>query len=188
VRVWSHSPFLETLCDHLYDSLRPRILHEPRLDILCGLCTVLQALISLDRDHLEDSGPTNGATSELGEANTPSGSDGQLRFGQLLETILQDVQTRLIFRAQAVIQTEVLHYVATGQDLDYPAKLKGVRGLSLWTEADAVERRFRLPDEQTQNAWYPTLRRTMWVLSRLQGYVNVSHSAPCSPKRSPSFS
>jgi hypothetical protein len=171
----------------LYDSLRPRILHEPRLDVLCGLCTVLQALISLDRDDVPGGDQANGdATSELGgETNAQPGSEGQLRFGQLLETILQDVQTRLVFRAQAVIQTEVLHYISTAQDLDYPAKLKGVRGLSLWTEEDAAEGRFRLPDEQMQEAWYPTLRRTMWVLSRLQGYVNVS-SPPATLGETPS--
>jgi hypothetical protein len=52
----SHSPrtharasqYLETLCDYLYDDLRPRILHEPRLTALCEVCTVLQALAVLD--------------------------------------------------------------------------------------------------------------------------------------------
>ncbi|KAL0957026.1 hypothetical protein HGRIS_003127 [Hohenbuehelia grisea] len=40
--------YLENLCDYLYDDLRPRILHEPRLTALCEVCTVLQALMVLD--------------------------------------------------------------------------------------------------------------------------------------------
>src|ERR1700691_2249342 len=42
------SAYLENLCDYLYDDLRPRILHEPRLTALCEVCTVLQALMVLD--------------------------------------------------------------------------------------------------------------------------------------------
>jgi hypothetical protein len=170
------SAYLEGLCDFLYDSLRPRILHESRLDVLCGLCTVLQALITLDRDDGEDaertSRPGAETTSETNAAERRS--EDHLRFDQLLETILQDVQTRLVFRAQAVVHSEVLHYVPKPSDLDYPAKLNGVRGLSLWTEDEATEGKLKLPDERRQMAWYPTLARTMWVLRRLQGYVNVS--------------
>ncbi|KIJ95108.1 hypothetical protein K443DRAFT_11625 [Laccaria amethystina LaAM-08-1] len=41
--------YLETLCDFLYDDLRPRILHEPRITALfCDDCTVHQALMVSD--------------------------------------------------------------------------------------------------------------------------------------------
>lgn len=228
-----NSRFLESLCDHLYDSLRPRILHEPRLDALCDLCAVLHAMMALDAatsgpldtnaddddDGIDDEpiSPT-GAVSFAdsgrgGNAAPPLGHHfGSLRFAVLLQTILQDAQTRLVFRAQAVIQSDVLHYVPTPEDLEYPEKLLQLRGeTTLWQEEapdandddptattkraslfDAQVKaamrgagptgaalasksaRFKSPSEASQKVWFPTLKRTVWVLARLDAYVNVS--------------
>ncbi|KAK4705484.1 conserved oligomeric Golgi complex subunit 3, partial [Phenoliferia sp. Uapishka_3] len=181
--------FLENLCDYLYDSLRPRILHEPKLEVLCELCTVLTAMMALDstataNDDSDDE-DNEGASSEAGDAfssHTPThaikSTLGRIRFSVLLQTILQDSQTRLVFRAQAVIQSEVLYYVPLGDDLDYPKRIEGheKEGLSLWTEderlRDGEVGGFRLPREEVQVTWYPTLKRTVWVLSKLNTYVN----------------
>ena len=114
------SPYLETLCDYLYDDLRPRILHEPRLTVLCEVCTVLQALMVLD-EPLDD---------EVDEDGRKNDELGRLHIRQLLQIVLQDAQTRLFFKAQAVIQSEIRYYVATAQDLAYPEKLVG--GLILY--------------------------------------------------------
>lgn len=38
--------------------------------------------------------------------------------------VLQDAQTRLVFRAQAILQADVQYYAAKEGDLDYPAKLE----------------------------------------------------------------
>ncbi|KAI0246453.1 hypothetical protein BJV78DRAFT_1157900 [Lactifluus subvellereus] len=105
--------YLETLCDYLYDDLRPRILHEPRLTVLCEVCTALPALMVLDQsldDEIEEDGEKN---DEL----------GRLHIRQLLQMVLQDAQTRLFFKAQAVIQSEIRYYTPTAQDLAYPDKL-----------------------------------------------------------------
>jgi hypothetical protein len=40
------------------------------------------------------------------------------------EMVLQDAQTRLVFRAQALLQADVQYYAAKDGDLDYPAKLE----------------------------------------------------------------
>lgn len=41
----------------------------------------------------------------------------------LLRMVLQDAQTRLVFRAQAMLVSEVEYYVVKEGDLDYPEKL-----------------------------------------------------------------
>ncbi|GAA5892602.1 hypothetical protein JCM8208_005860 [Rhodotorula glutinis] len=165
--------FLESLCDSLYDSLRPRILHEPRLDALCELCAVLYALMALDT--ASPSAPADA------DDDDNEGGRNDLRFAVLLQTILQDAQTRLVFRAQAVVQSEVLHFAPSPADLDYPAIIVRSPGLkALWEEPVAVGqgggedggKRFRAPSEAAQATWYPTLKRTVWVLSRLNAYVN----------------
>jgi hypothetical protein len=76
---------------------------------------------------------------QLSMSITPDGPDTKggsqpfalrkLRVGHLLQLILQDAQTRLTFRSQAVLQSEVRNYVAKGSDLDYPNKLQGVYGV-----------------------------------------------------------
>jgi hypothetical protein len=224
--------YLESICDYLYDSLRPRILHETKLEVLCELCNVMQALISLDGDgddEEEDESPEGSMvarggqkgdftttessfdlTVDDGTARRPDhdGQDevedaptsgGRLRFSELLSTVLQDTQTRLVFRAQYIIEAEVLKYAPKPEDLDYPARLerskleadkgKGkarpTQSLSQWqrehgghnamgiVEEDGVVE-FKLPPEELMENWYPTLRKTLWILSKLHSYVNVS--------------
>lgn len=171
----TYSRYLETLCDHLYDSLRPRVLHEPKLEVLCELCTVLQALMALDADDEDEEHDEDEMTVNLRSKD----SLGHLRFATLLETVLQDAQTRLVFRAQAVMQSEVLRYSPSSEDLDYPDKLKGGRRLSTLfpsakdADAGTSSLMFELPSSEAQSTWYPTLKKTLWVLSKLHTYVKV---------------
>ncbi|KAM0786692.1 hypothetical protein ACM66B_002137 [Microbotryomycetes sp. NB124-2] len=170
--------FLESLCDYLYDSLRPRILHEQRLEALCELCTVLSAMMGLDSNNLDDDDDLDEEVDPAEARLAKTTAIGPLRFSVLLETIQQDAQTRLVFRAQAVIQSEVLHYSPTAEDLQYPEKLEQHKNeaLALWTEDERLREAevggFRMPREQVQVTWYPTLKRTVWVLSKLNTYVN----------------
>lgn len=245
--------YLESMCDYLYDSLRPRILHETKLEVLCELCNVIQALISLDGDEGEDeeTGENDGnggsaaralrqgdvtVTEDSFDLTLPESSmaqradqsnnyapddddvmpaPGNLRFSELLSTVLQDTQTRLVFRAQYVIEAEVLQYTPKPEDLDYPGKLrqkkkdaatakgKGREGattmsLSQWqrehggynamgvVEEDGVVD-FRLPPEEVMEDWYPTLRKTLWILSKLHSYVNVGSACRWCPSRLAEF-
>lgn len=51
---------------------------------------------------------------------------GKLHISQLLQMVLQDAQTRLFFKAQSVIQSDIKYFVPTPADLSYPEKLIGV--------------------------------------------------------------
>lgn len=130
------SEFLEKLCDLLYDDLRPRILHEQRLTALCEVCTVLQALMVLDvapAGTIDDDTTTDTSSedndSELDLTLDKEGinKDGlrQLQISRLLQMVLQDAQTRLFFKAQSVIQSEIRYYVPQAEDLAYPDKIVG---------------------------------------------------------------
>lgn len=48
-----------------------------------------------------------------------------LHISHLLQMVLQDAQTRLFFKAQSVIQSEIRYYVPRPEDLAYPDKLVG---------------------------------------------------------------
>lgn len=197
------SQYLENLCDYLYDDLRPRILHEPRLTALCEVCTVLQALMVLDVSaplSIEDEDEE--ALDELNlDLNKPSGkrrSLGQLHISHLLQMVLQDAQTRLFFRAQTVIQADIKYYVAKPEDLAYPDKLvgssrynmpppmhishvltcdadarKSSSGLDI-KEKESISQIFRVRSLDKQDTWFPTLQKTVWVLSQLHNFVKVT--------------
>lgn len=168
--------YLETLCDYLYDDLRPRILHEPRLTVLCEVCTVLQALMVLDQ-------PLDDETEESGEKDNKF---GRLHIRQLLQMVLQDAQTRLFFKAQAVIQSEIRYYAPTAQDLAYPDKLVAAQGAPTRyenREKESISRLFEGPGLNQRETWFPTLSKTVWVLSQLHDYVqpaifnDIAHEA-----------
>ena len=136
----THSAYLETLCDYLYDDLRPRILHEPRLTALCEVCTVLQALMVLDVSSSAVTSSTSSASDADSEDENENDDDdltvdldapkkkglGRLHISHLLQMVLQDAQTRLFFKAQSVIQSEIRYFVPKADDLAYPDKLVGM--------------------------------------------------------------
>ncbi|KAF9050510.1 Sec34-like family-domain-containing protein [Panaeolus papilionaceus] len=197
--------YLESLCDLLYDDLRPRILHEPRLTVLCEVCTVLQALMVLDSstniDHDGDSSSDNDEdddtdtlsssdsksadqlTTDLSQAPRQGQENGKvgkrLHTSQLLKMVLQDAQTRLFFKAQSVIQSEIRHFVPREEDLKYPAILVDANKPPTGTEIrekESVSSIFArskgsLSFMEKQNTWYPTLKKTTWVLGQLRDFV-----------------
>lgn len=131
------SRYLETLCDFLYDDLRPRILHEQRINVLCEVCTVLQALMVLGNDISASEGTSDDEDANEsvvpptpGEEPESSGLQ-RLKIGQLLQMILQDAQTRLVFKAQSIIQSEIRLHIPTEKDLRYPEKLVGSSDIPL---------------------------------------------------------
>ncbi|KAG9039759.1 Golgi transport complex subunit 3 [Tulasnella sp. JGI-2019a] len=215
--------YLEGLCDHLYDDLRPRILHETKLAVLCQVCTVIQALMVLDvhtnfdatredesdesnneSDNDDDDEEEDEEEAEeigaqfthtaptLRELHAASESSQQLpqnrrlrgrrqhrrlrrlHVGILLEMIHQDAQTRLVFRAQTVVQSEIRYYVMKEGDLDYPQKLLNAQEQPYDAADDLgsfVQPLLRLPSLTRMSTWYPTLKKTHWVLSQLYDYV-----------------
>jgi conserved oligomeric Golgi complex subunit 3 len=123
------SGYLENLCDYLYDDLRPRILHEPRLTALCEVCTVLQALMVLDVSGIATSpiSPSDDDDELIVDLDAPRQKGlGKLHISHLLQMVLQDAQTRLVFKAQSVIQSEIRYYSPKPEDLAYPGKLVGM--------------------------------------------------------------
>ncbi|KAH8119149.1 Sec34-domain-containing protein [Phellopilus nigrolimitatus] len=193
--------YLESLCDYLYDDLRPRILHEPRLSVLCDVCKVLQALMVLDvpetepsSDDEEDAFHRNGTSSREAKQGL-----GKLHISHMLQSVLQDAQTRLFFKAQTVVQAEIRYYVPKADDLDYPKKLEGAclgqsslvldpyRLFKIGIDeaqrrpkaSDIKERQdetylLRISSFDKRETWYATLRTAVAVLAQLHDFVQPS--------------
>ncbi|KAH7107976.1 cis-golgi transport vesicle tethering complex subunit [Auriculariales sp. MPI-PUGE-AT-0066] len=178
--------YLEELCDFLYDDLRPRILHEQRLQVLGEVCTVLQALMVLDVRQAEDDEDDNPATAlavALQALSPSAGSQfanprarrglGPLQISHFLRTILQNAQTRLFFKAQTLVQSEIRYFAPKGNDLAYPDKLTGaVVAKADPKELESIRRLFIAPAVESADTWYPTLRKALWVLSQLHDFAS----------------
>ncbi|KAJ9211863.1 hypothetical protein DTO166G4_6515 [Paecilomyces variotii] len=178
--------FLESICEPLYDHLRPRILREDKLVKLCQLCSLLQTR------YLSDPEDEN-------EYLDPN----QLDFSVLIQPALEDVQTRLVFRTQAILRDEIERYKPRPEDIDYPALNKRITvsatgnqisGRKVSTaepttplpktpmiveedtdsvaEGELGEVRWDFDSQADAQGWYPTLRKTIWLLSRIYRLVN----------------
>ncbi|KAL4924305.1 Golgi transport complex subunit COG3 [Aspergillus undulatus] len=173
--------FLETICEPLYDHLRPRIIHEDKIVKLCQLCTLLQTRYLSDQDE----------ETEYMDAN-------QLDFSALIQPALEDVQTRLVFRAQAFLRDEIERFKTRPEDLDYPARnkqlsisvsekqisgrkvshtdylnpTKSTKQAEDGAETPLEESKWDFDSQNAPAAWYPTLRKAVWLLSRIYRLVN----------------
>jgi conserved oligomeric Golgi complex subunit 3 len=178
--------FLESICEPLYDHLRPRIIHENKLLKLCELCTLLQTRYMHDQE--DDQDPID---------------ENQLDFSPLIQPALEDTQTRLVFRAQAILRDEIENYRPKPHDLDYPARnqlapLSGTksreptthgRKYSVTSPTESIPKTPRIVEEDGDieekdsrwgfdteaifQGWYPTLRKAIWLLSKIYRLVNV---------------
>ncbi|KAK4391914.1 Conserved oligomeric Golgi complex subunit [Sesamum angolense] len=137
-RVWL--PLIDPLCTYLYDTLRPKLIHEANLDILCELVDILKVEVLAEQ------------VSRRGE------SLAGLR--PTLERILADVHERLTFRARTHIRDEIANFLPLDEDLDYPAKLEQSAETMLETSSSAQS-----PD--ISRTWYPPLEKTISCLSKL---------------------
>lgn len=86
----------------------------------------------LDVSEQEPSSPTSSLPLPEDELDTKLSGNGAnhkglrtLHISHLLQMVLQDAQTRLFFKAQSVVQSEIKYYVPKSEDLAYPDKLIG---------------------------------------------------------------
>lgn len=174
-------PFLEAMMDPFYDYLRPRTIHETQLQKLCELCTLMQTRYMEEED--DDS-----------EQDSPLGP--RLDFSSLIHPALEDAQTRLVFLTMATLRNEIEYYKPKPEDLDYPARaskaaftnsrsnqpaLSGRRASNgpmtpmpktpIIVDQDNPEGHFVF--EPAMQECYPTLRKAVWLLSRIYRLVHV---------------
>lgn len=178
--------FLEAMCEPLYDYLRPRTIHETQILKLCELCTLIQTLY-MEEDDEDDS----------------SIDPNKLDFALLVHPALEDAQNRLVFLSLAILRDDIERYKPKPEDLDYPAKnkkltssggksnqpaLSGKRRAKedapptpimpktpTVVEEDDPDARWNYNTEAAFKDWYPTLRKAIWLLSKIYRLVHVSH-------------
>ena len=179
--------YLEAVCEPLYDYLRPRIIHEGQLIKLCELCTLLQTRYFKDQD--DEMEPVD---------------SHEFNFSPLIRPALEDAQTRLVFRAQAILRDDIENFKPKPADLELPLRKGHSSGQNVNSngpalsgrkraqseslpkdpviveEGDPYNDRYAIDYQTSHQGWYPTLRRAMWLLSRIYRLVNVGFTTAMS--------
>ncbi|KAL3825492.1 hypothetical protein ACJIZ3_021521 [Penstemon smallii] len=138
--ISSLAPLIDPLCTYLYDTLRPKLIHEANLDVLCELVNILKVEV-------------------LGEQLSRRG-ESLAGLRPTLERILADVHERLTFRARTHIRDEIANYLPLDEDLDYPSKLE--QSAETKSETSSSDQ-----DSDVSRTWYPPLEKTISCLSKL---------------------
>ena len=116
--------FLESICEKLFDYIKPRIIHETQLSKLCELCSLIQARYMDDPDDEGSSGTEYEEDAcRQGRISSLSASTS-LDFSSLIQPVMEDAQTRLVFVAMSVMRNEIELYKPRPEDLQYPSKGK----------------------------------------------------------------
>ena len=151
-------------------------------------------------DEVDESGSkSDDENGSISSKKRPKGL-GRLHISRLLQMVLQDAQTRLFFKAQSIIQAEIRYYVPKPGDLTYPDKLVGASyapsctifgflthrpsssavrnplsggGFQYPEKKENISQIFQVKSLDKQETWYPTLQKTLWVLSQLHDFVKV---------------
>jgi len=103
----------------------------------------------------------------------------QLDFGNLIQPALQDAQSRLVFRTENLIINEIQNFTPKDADLDYP-KLLHESGKVDPTSPKSSDKDVTptlsgeyFDSDVLFQGWYPTLRKSIWILSKIYRLVNV---------------
>ncbi|XP_042377121.1 conserved oligomeric Golgi complex subunit 3-like [Zingiber officinale] len=137
--VSSLSPLINPLSTYLYDTLRPKLIHEANLDSLCELVDILKVEV-------------------LGEQLSRRG-ESLAGLRPTLERILADIHERLTFCARTYIREEIANYRPSSDELDYPAKLEQSAGATSSASVDDNSDVFK--------TCYQPLEKTVSCLSKL---------------------
>jgi hypothetical protein len=92
-------------------------------------------------------------------------------FG-VIRIIIEDIQHRLVFRAQTYIRDEIERYQPTSEDLDYPNRSKP-SDTEMQNVDDTDESASKFGGPKSDPSWFPTLFRSLDLLSKLYCSIKV---------------
>nr|CDS33562.1 oligomeric golgi complex subunit 3 [Hymenolepis microstoma] len=158
---------LTNLCNCVYDALRPFLVHVNHIEILTELCDLLI------QEFIEDKATAN--------RNVDLSA-----FENMCQTLLADVQQRLIYRAHIYIKSQIQDYQPGPGDIAYPEKLEMLESITSNLQqqqqsqidksesASVVQERVSSTDSTDfHGMWYPTVRRALVCISGLSRCLDV---------------
>lgn len=104
--------WFQRLSEPLYDSLRNLILRETSISSLCEIATLLEKYY----EYEEEGGYDDDTTADSLDQTVEERFNKRINLGVLFQPILQDVQSRLVFRSQVYVDETIVKYQPTSSD------------------------------------------------------------------------
>ena len=176
--------WLADICSSLYDTIRQRVIRETDINMLCELTSLLLSYKEEDQEEeFEDMDSVNQNSSDGEvEENNDLQEPLTIHFFDLFKPVLQDVQSRLLFRVQAYVDQEIVRHVPKEQDIYGLSHRRGThrKTSSISTdpskpqssEADSITREY--DPENLFKEWYPPMRKAIAMLSQIYQLVSSS--------------
>lgn len=168
-QVHPFETFSEQMCRTLYDMLRPRIVHNPHLETLAELCTMIKVEMIENRCSLQMVASILG--DDASDDPNVSGLNPRAGFVAVMSELVGDIAERIVHRAGLYAQNDIGAYRPAAGDIAYPQMLQMIRKI----ESEQKEKEQNGGDEKNGVAtaidqhclWYPTVRRTVMCLSKI---------------------
>lgn len=176
--------WLADICSSLYDTIRQRVIRETDINMLCELTSLLLSYKEEDQEEEFDDMDSVNQNSSDGEVeeNNDLQEPLTIHFFDLFKPVLQDVQSRLLFRVQAYVDQEIVRHVPKEQDIYGLSYRRGThrKTPSISTdpskpqssEADSITREY--DPENLFKEWYPPMRKAIAMLSQIYQLVSSS--------------
>lgn len=167
------SSWFGELAEPLYDSLRHRVLRESSIGNLCGLISLLERYYEYDEEELELLQLGNGdldldPKALPGQQLPPQQQQQQqlqgYKMSEVLLPILQDTQTRLIFRIQNYTANEIAHYKPQAADFQISQRKNAASSSSNSSCSTSEISHSAIPS-------FPPLDKALILLSKIHGHI-----------------
>ncbi|ETN81952.1 hypothetical protein NECAME_00303 [Necator americanus] len=164
--------------------LRPIVIHNPHLETLAEICTILKVEMIEERCSVVPAVVAEECTS----------FDPRAGFVHVIGELVGDVAERIVYRAVLYGQTDIAGYKPATGDLAYPEKLEMMKSIEMENQKkEEIEfsenqetGRVRKDSSSARPSpapisavdlhclWYPTVRRTVMCLAKLYRCLDVA--------------
>ncbi|QPG76008.1 hypothetical protein FOA43_003394 [Brettanomyces nanus] len=171
VNIGAMNTFFESLVDPLYESLRDQIIRETSIDELCETLGIIEGYFDYD---YEDGNTASGISTLDSQTSGMDFIKGGIDYQRLFRPLLEDTESRLVFRVRRYIDTNVLNYQRTGKELSIESRRTRP------SDGDTVEPDLDMTLSNTSNVTplsprtsfiYPPVLKTVKLLSRIYQLV-----------------
>lgn len=164
--------WLQQISEPLYDFLRNHILYEQSISSLCEAATLLEKYYEYE-DQLE---PMNDSYEEINQEETYN-FEKDIDLGEIFQPISQDIQSRLVFRAQAYVNDNIVKYRPTAKSFQIGHRRKSVKPVEEPSADDdetstIITSLDNKNDDGNENNWYPPLKKGVALLSKIYQLIS----------------
>lgn len=149
--------FFESLLDPLYYLLRNKILRESDINSLCEMVSLLRSYTEMENDTTEFS-------------QYLALQQNRIDYDELLQPVLEDTQTRLVFRIHKFVETNIVNYKKTGKELIISNKPVAAATSDINPNADYIDDNIML----NSNMIYPPIINSIKLLTKIYQLLNQS--------------